>query len=103
MIEPIQDMLQLVGTEFTFGVNKIFGLQGFLNDTLYAAEYEVNAQNFNFQVSTYDAARLTLQVGSVFTFIDTTYTYTFKIKTSPIHDLTGMTEFFASYVSKASL
>lgn len=103
MTEPLQALFQQVGTELTFASNSIFGLVGFLNDTLYSPEYEVNAQNFNFVVTTLDCNETNIQVDDTFIFEDTTYLFTFKVKTQPIHDLTGVSEFFASYVTKVAI
>ena len=103
MIEPLQELFTKVGVELTFTSNSIYGIQGFINDTLYSSDYEVNAQNFNFSVTTVDYLETDIKVGDTFTFEDTAFQYTFKVKSTPTHDLTGVTEFFASYITKVAV
>lgn len=106
MSEPIALALQTCGTLLTFSQFEMYGIPGFETQVLYKGEvtvYEVERQNFSFQVSTLDCYENAVAVDMEFYIEDSTYAYTFKIDRPPIADLTGWSKLNVLYVSRTAL
>lgn len=106
MVEPIAETLQTCGTLLTFGQFELYGIPGFQTQVLYKGEssvYEVERQEFAFQVSTQDCYDNNVAVDMVFTIEDTTYRYYFSIDRPPIPDLTGWSKLNVIFNSREAL
>jgi hypothetical protein len=106
MVEPIAETLELCGTKLYFDNFEIYGIPGFQTQVLYKGEstlYEVERQEFAFQVSTLDCYENSLIVDMTFYIEDTTYRYTFSLDRPPIPDLTGWSKLNVIFVSKEAL
>jgi hypothetical protein len=106
MIEDVTGTLDIVGTDLEFDAFTVKGIPGFSTSILVKGEvslYEVEVQNFTFQVSTLDCINNDLVQDLLFTIADTSYSYTFKVDRPPINDLTGWSKLHANYVSKEAL
>ena len=101
--EPIDRVLNLTGTLLTFADFEIYGLAGFNTSVLYKGElslYEVEKQNFTFQVATADCSLSNIIRDITFTITDGIYVYTFKLDRDPISDLTGWSKLNVNFVGK---
>ena len=103
MIEDILGTLDLVGISLEFNSGTIKGIPGFNLSILVKGEvspYEVEKQNFTFQVATIDCVNFDIVLDSTFTMTDSVYLYTFKVDSNPISDLTGWSRLLVNYISK---
>lgn len=101
-IEPIATALAHAGISLTFDSFDILGIPGFNTSILYKGEvslYEVERQNFNFQISTVDAIENLVTIDSEFTIEDSGYLYRFKLDRPPTNDLTGWSKLNVNLIS----
>ena len=106
MSEPIEIALQTCGQLLTFDQCEIYGIPGFSTQVLYKGEvtvYEVERQNFVFEVSTLDCYENDITTDMTFTMEDSTYSYTFQVDRPPVADLTGWSRLYVNYVSRTAL
>lgn len=106
MVEPISEALQTCGTILTFSQFEIYGIPGFQTQVLYRGEstvYEVERQDFSFQVATEDCYENVVTVDLTFYIEDNTYRYYFSIDRPPVSDLTGWSKLNVIFVSKEVL
>ena len=106
MIEPIAETLQTCGTLLTFSQFEIYGIPGFQTQVFYKGEqsvYEVERQDFAFQVSTSDCYENSITTDLTFYIEDETYRYYFSIDRPPISDLTGWSKLNVIFNSKELL
>lgn len=104
--EPISEILDLIGETLTFTDFTILGIPGFDSLRMIGGEhspYSVHRQEFSFQIATADAQGYVLDKDTTFTCSDDIYIYTFKIDRPPISDLTGWSQLFVNFVSKAAI
>jgi hypothetical protein len=104
-MEDISTILKLVGQLMTFNQGDVLGIPGFQIETLAGLDnnYEVERQAFTFQISTFDCVENQLRAGDIFTYDDTTYSYTFKLNRNPVSDLTGWSKLDVNLISKVEL
>jgi hypothetical protein len=103
MMEDILGVLDIVGISLEFDSGTIKGIPGFNLSILVKGEvspYEVEKQNFTFQVATLYCVNFDIIVDSKFTMTDLVYIYTFKVDTNPVSDLTGWSRLLVNYISK---
>ena len=106
MVEPIAEVLQICGTLLTFSQFEIYGIPGFQTQVLYKGEstiYEVERQEFAFQVATNDCYENAITVDLTFYIEDDTYRYYFSIDRPPVSDLTGWSKLYVIFNSKELL
>lgn len=103
--EPIEKCLAISGVGMDFGIFQILGIPGFNISVLYKGEqslYEIERQNFSFQISTEDAVKYQITGEEIFTMNISVREYRFKVERS-IEDLTGWTKLSTSYLSGKDL
>lgn len=106
MVEPITEALEICGTLLTFSQFEIYGIPGFQTQVLYKGEssiYEVERQEFAFQVSTADCSENSITVDLTFYIEDDTYRYYFSIDRPPVSDLSGWSKLNVIFNSKELL
>lgn len=97
MIESQTDidfMLSVAGEILSFYNGDIQGIPGFEFTSLVREDgtiYEIEKQNYLFQISTKDQIEKEIEIDNEFTYTDGFYTYTFKVNETPKTDLTGWT------------
>ena len=102
IIEPIQQALSIAGIDLVFQDFDILGIPGFNTSVLYKGEvslYEVEKQNFSFQVATIDTIDNQVAIDMLFTMEDSGYQYQFRLDRPPVNDLTGWSELHALLLS----
>lgn len=101
-IEPIVKCLTISGITLSFDQFEILGIPGFNTSVLYKGEvslYEVEKQNFSFQVSTLDCLNKTITIDDTFFMKNSDYQYNFKLDREPVHDLTGWSKLNCNLLS----
>lgn len=101
--EPITKALTLAGHTLEFSGFDIKGVVGFNLSILLRGEqtlYEIEKQNFSFQVSSIDVFDNEIVEGMEFTMEDSNSIYTFSVERPPIDDLTGWAELHVNYISR---
>ncbi len=101
-----QEMLQLAGEELVFNDFTILGYPGFSTTRLYDGEasmYHVDKMEFNFHVTTADAATNGVVKGNSFTFSDGVYDFSFKLEADPLPDLTGFSKLHVVYKGRTDV
>ena len=98
IIEPINEVLNIVGTELDFSTFKIKAFPGFDFNFLEngrASTSTAERQSFSFQTNTVYIEQFNIKYLDVFTIKDDINIYTFIINTNPIISLTGWSRLFA--------
>jgi hypothetical protein len=101
--EPLADYFELLADTLVFDEFEIYGVPVFSTTILYKGEesmYEVERQNFAFQVMTVDVVENEIKEGMIFTLSDAVYTFSFTISQSIVHDLTGVSRLTVDYLGK---
>jgi len=100
--EPITRALTIAGTTLTFNDFTIRGVVGFNLTVLYKGEqslYEIEKQNFSFQIATSDVLDNEITMGLTFTAENSGYLYTFQLDRPPIPDVTGWSEIHTNLIT----
>jgi hypothetical protein len=109
MIEDIDKTFLLIGEDITFpiiGLTPSFVIKAipdFNLNTLYkeaGTVYEVEVQTIYFTLKTSDCKANNIVQDMTFTLFDGTYTHTFSIESTPVHDFTGWSRIAVDWVSK---
>ena len=106
MIEPITVALETCGTLLTFDQFEVYGIPGFQTQVFYKGEatlYEVDRQEYAFELSTADCFENEIKQDMVFYMEDETYSYKFIIDRPPVADLTGWSKINVNYQGKVAL
>lgn len=101
-IEPISTALEIAGIPLAFDSFDLMCFPGFSTSVLYKGEvslYEVEKQNFVFQVSLEECLDKRIVIDTEFYMIDHGYQYNFKLDRPPIHDLTGWASLHCNLIS----
>ena len=101
-IEPINKALTIAGIPLAFDSFDLMCFPGFNTSVLYKGEvslYEVEKQNFVFQVSLEECLDKRIIIDTEFSMEDHGYKYTFKLDRPPIHDLTGWASLHCNLIS----
>ena len=102
----IQATLLAAGELLTFPTFTMYGLPGFDTSILIKGEYssyEIERQNFSFEVSIADCKTHSVVMDNTFTMTDGSYTYSFKIDRPFIPDLTGWAHLAVNLISKTAI
>jgi hypothetical protein len=102
-VEPIMKGLNIAGVDIFFENFNIKCFPGFNISVLYKNEvsvYEVEKQNFTFQVSTEDYSRYNIKQDIEFYLSDSFYKHKFKLDRAGEHDLTGFTKLHANHIGR---
>lgn len=103
-VEPIRQALEMAGTSLFFKDFDILAFPGFNVSVLYKNEvsvYEVEKQNFKFEVATLDCKINSIRQGSEFYMSDAIYTYSFRLDREPEADLTGWSKLHTIFLKKS--
>lgn len=106
MNELIDKALSIGGVTLTFDDFTIKGFPGFNLTRLYRGEqslYEIEKQNFSFQIATKDVVKYDISANDTLTISDNVYLYDFIVELDPIHDLTGWSELHVNFQGKEEL
>ena len=108
MIEPIDKALTIAGVDLVFPTFTIRGLPGFNVSVLYKQEvsvYEVEKQNFVFQISSLAARINNILIDNEFYMIETNANvkFIFNLDKNPMSDLTGWSTLNCNLISKVNL
>lgn len=101
-IEPIAKALKIAGIPLAFASFDLLSFPGFNTSVLYKGEvslYEVEKQNFVFQVSLEECLDRRVEIDTEFYMVDSGYRYNFKLDRPPIHDLTGWASLHCNLIS----
>ena len=101
--EPRAKALTIAGTKLDFGNFDIQGIVGFNLTVLYKGEqslYEVEKQNFSFQIATQDAIDNAIVSGLTFFIDEGDKKYNFQLDRPPIDDLTGWSELHTNLITQ---
>ena len=102
-VEPIRQALDIAGEALYFPNFDILSFPGFNVSVLYKNEvsvYEVEKQNFTFQVASEDVFKFKVKAEMEFYFKDKVYEYSFKLDRNAEHDLTGWSKLYCNFISR---
>ena len=104
MFEPVQDILEAVGENLYFFGETIKGIPGFSLIVLQADGnlYDVEKQQFSFMLSSLDVEQNYIVEDSIFTMDDSVYTYTFRVSSNPVPNLSGWSKCPVIYKGRIS-
>ena len=103
-VEPIREALLIAGDKIYFPEFDILCFPGFNISVLYKNEvsvYEVEKQNFTFQVATEDVFTFNIEAEMDFYLTDSVFTYSFKIDRNAENDLTGWSKLYCNYTGRS--
>lgn len=104
--EDIQATLQVLGQELTFTDGTIYGIpdfQSIFDDSIVQTNIQIESLEYSFSISTKDSVATEISVGSTFTTLDDTYTYTYKVSREQLVLGNGWSKLPANRISKELL